>query len=849
MGVLGVKWKVAAAILGCFLAGGVLWVVGERLPREISICELQGTSLSSPFQDDEVFIRGLVSYVSPEGGEITLLDISCPEIGQGSRGVLVSLGPDIYPVQVGDELQVRGTVREIEGETRVEAEMEALEILSLENALPAPADPSSALQESLRISLEDWEGQLVSLSRAVIRKESGLGGATVIIPELAPDPSLGLICFQGDQIELRLAGGDPGLYIRVDGSTIEGLVGLVREDQAGYYLQLIEEPFLPMVYGQQSAGGTHSVGQGIGTAAGEIVEISLLTGTITVSPTPSCTPSLTVIPSPTFYPISLLISEILPNPVGEEPGGEWIEIYNPGGGKLPLDGIKLGDETSPAGKEGMLRFPDGYRIDSGEVMVVANQARVFSARYGFRPDFELSDSDPRVPDLLPYPEWGRSAVQLSNSTDEVLLISPWDQVLDLIQYGAGENDQVVEAPKEGHSLERYPPEQDRDLAGDWRESDLPSPGLLNRTPASDTPSATLPASSTVEATPSQALTETPDWTPSLTETPLIPSPTRTCTNAPLPSSSPIPSPIPSLTAPGSETPSPLATTTPLPSQTATPLPQASPTFNAPSVTPTPGETVGTCTPSCTLSKSLTPTPSPSALVTHSPSPSAYPLTPSSSLSPSPAATLPPTVPSVTTTADLTATETMTGTPLLTGDPPSTPTLTGSPFPVLQINEIHADPDPLSGDSNGDGVVDADDDEFLELVNLSGFDLILDGWEIHDGVRLRYTFPEGTELKASCGVVVFGGGIPEGDFGGSLVFTAGSLGLNNSGDSLAVMDPDGELITSCSYGEEGGQDQSLTRWPELFGELPLVLHSLIPAAQGRLFSPGVQADGMPFGPCP
>jgi hypothetical protein len=179
----------------------------------------------------------------------------------------------------------------------------------------------------------------------------------------------------------------------------------------------------------------------------------------------------------------------------------------------------------------------------------------------------------------------------------------------------------------------------------------------------------------------------------------------------------------------------------------------------------------------------------------------------------------------------------------------TAVVTGTPQPLLQINEIHADPDPLLGDSNQDGEVNADDDEFLELVNLSGRDLNLEGWQVYDQVRLRFTFPPGAVLKAGCGLVVFGGGSPQGIFGGSLVFSAGSLGLNNSGDSLVVKNSEGELIASCSYGEEGGQDQSLTRYPDRVGELPLVLHSLLSEAEGALFSPGLRIDGAPFADCP
>ena len=166
-----------------------------------------------------------------------------------------------------------------------------------------------------------------------------------------------------------------------------------------------------------------------------------------------------------------------------------------------------------------------------------------------------------------------------------------------------------------------------------------------------------------------------------------------------------------------------------------------------------------------------------------------------------------------------------------------------------INEILADPDPTRGDSNGDGLVSSDDDEFLELVNISGQDLDLSGWQVFDAIRLRYTFPEGTSLAAGCGLVVFGGGEPAGDFGGSLVFTAGSLGLNNTGDLITLLDSDGLQVGFLSYGSEGNQDQSLTRDPDLYGLLPLVPHSQVPDAEGALYSPGTRIDGCGFGGCP
>jgi len=99
-----------------------------------------------------------------------------------------------------------------------------------------------------------------------------------------------------------------------------------------------------------------------------------------------------------------------------------------------------------------------------------------------------------------------------------------------------------------------------------------------------------------------------------------------------------------------------------------------------------------------------------------------------------------------------------------------------------INEIHADPDALAGDANGDGLINTDDDEFLEIINNTGTSADISGWTLSDNIGVRHTFPAGTELPNRCAVVVFGGGTPTGLFGDALVQSTGSLGLNNGGEA-------------------------------------------------------------------
>ncbi len=171
-------------------------------------------------------------------------------------------------------------------------------------------------------------------------------------------------------------------------------------------------------------------------------------------------------------------------------------------------------------------------------------------------------------------------------------------------------------------------------------------------------------------------------------------------------------------------------------------------------------------------------------------------------------------------------------------------------PPLVINEIHADPESdLAGDANNDGTRDFSDDEFVELVNISGAPLDLSGWTLSDGALARHTFPAGTVIEDQCAIVVFGGGAPVGGFGGATVQTAsgGALGLNNGGDSITLSDGLGTSV-AVAYGSEGGNNQSITLVPDVTGVPPYVQHSQVAGADGALYSPGRRADGSLFDGC-
>ena len=83
-----------------------------------------------------------------------------------------------------------------------------------------------------------------------------------------------------------------------------------------------------------------------------------------------------------------------------------------------------------------------------------------------------------------------------------------------------------------------------------------------------------------------------------------------------------------------------------------------------------------------------------------------------------------------------------------------------------INEFLADPalsntDPTVGDANHDGVRDASQDEFIELVNTTSHDIDISGYRIFTrstgSDTLRHVFAAGTILRSCSAIVVFGGG--------------------------------------------------------------------------------------------
>ncbi|MEM9052507.1 MAG: lamin tail domain-containing protein [Bacteroidota bacterium] len=166
-----------------------------------------------------------------------------------------------------------------------------------------------------------------------------------------------------------------------------------------------------------------------------------------------------------------------------------------------------------------------------------------------------------------------------------------------------------------------------------------------------------------------------------------------------------------------------------------------------------------------------------------------------------------------------------------------------------INEVLYDPPGgLEGDANGDGTRDPNQDEFIEMVNISAAPLDISGWKFYDAESLEidqpsHLVPPGTIIQPGKAFVVFGGGSPTGSFGGAIVQVAsgGQLNMNNSGDFVTVTDADDNIIQEFDVEPlSNNPDESYTRNPDLTGEFEQHNDNT-----PLLYSPGMRIDGTSF----
>jgi hypothetical protein len=173
---------------------------------------------------------------------------------------------------------------------------------------------------------------------------------------------------------------------------------------------------------------------------------------------------------------------------------------------------------------------------------------------------------------------------------------------------------------------------------------------------------------------------------------------------------------------------------------------------------------------------------------------------------------------------------------------------------VAINEFL--PEPGTDDANRDGTVNGAGDEFVELFNSRGVALDLTGWTLSDATSVRHTFPNPTSVPAGGSIVVFGSGnptyfAPRHASGSAQVAATGTLGLNNSAESIVLRDPAGTVVAQTSYaaadvsaGRSRTADPDGQTLPVPASSGAYVFHDQATGALGTL-SPGVKVTGAAF----
>ena len=157
-------------------------------------------------------------------------------------------------------------------------------------------------------------------------------------------------------------------------------------------------------------------------------------------------------------PESVFLSEVVYNPVGAEPQGEWIELTNSADHAVSLEGLRIADAESDPDNEGILRFPAGATILALGVVVIANDAAAYRAVAGRAADFELRAGDPAVAEMsADIGLGGTNQLSLANTSDELLLLDVDGFIIDGVSWGRSvpmDGISNVDTGAEGFSLQR-----------------------------------------------------------------------------------------------------------------------------------------------------------------------------------------------------------------------------------------------------------------------------------------------------------------------------------------------------------------------------------------------------------
>lgn len=172
-------------------------------------------------------------------------------------------------------------------------------------------------------------------------------------------------------------------------------------------------------------------------------------------------------PLPCVSSAEVRINELLPDPPGDDDGGEWVELYNAGPIAVPLAGWTLTFATSELGDPDVV-FGE-VEIGAGAFLIVGGAQAGADVITGAHPGN-------------------------GTDTDAVRLASCDGAFTDTVLYGEGPNaDDLPDDrgepsdpygdPTSGRSVARWVDGEDSDRPADWRILAVPTPGAPNPAPS------------------------------------------------------------------------------------------------------------------------------------------------------------------------------------------------------------------------------------------------------------------------------------------------------------------------------------------------------------------------------
>ncbi|MBD3367587.1 MAG: hypothetical protein GF405_05380 [Candidatus Eisenbacteria bacterium] len=167
-----------------------------------------------------------------------------------------------------------------------------------------------------------------------------------------------------------------------------------------------------------------------------------------------------------------------------------------------------------------------------------------------------------------------------------------------------------------------------------------------------------------------------------------------------------------------------------------------------------------------------------------------------------------------------------------------------------INEFMPDPAVDWSPSDGNEEYHSVEDEWIEILNIGAGPIDITGWRLRDAVSdssWRYEFSG--SLAAGAYAVVYGNEAY--DWEDQNGYPRYGLSLNNSGDTVALVRPDGTVVDAVTYdGSQVDDDRSIGRIPDGVGWWEVLdgLNPADPPISGIEPSPGDVNVASPVEPC-